>query len=373
MNQLIHNSGLGLLSTCSSTRARGDRAQPGRGRVRVFDEAPRGCLKGTVLRYRQDEGYALSTFAPTPPDKDCTVVFPSRAEDHGKTVTDACSSKSRAPHRHHAGVSGPKFFHAEMLSEEEVIEESFPSVEPVKAPMDPAEGLRRRCEDCSQENAQIRVATWNLAGVSSKSIESTFAHVIDCDVIAVQEFPKQEAWWKVITGEKFHGVTYQNYFMYRGVGVLCRSDQFHLLKKSSVARGVWVQLRHVRAQQQLCVGSVHLPNNESKDELARLLAELLGARPKGAQAAMVLGDFNVQFVWREDDNGVVPGTISPKWAALRQGMMQAGLQQAVPSASQMHVATFHSRKGTVLYGRDGLANTHPGGQQTRSGIRPRQG
>ena len=67
---------------------------------------------------------------------------------------------------------------------------------------------------------------------------------------------------------------------------------------------------------------------------------------------MVLGDFNVQFTSRESSHEVVPGVVTAKWAALRQGMMEVGPQQAVPSVEQMrkysHVpfAQAHSGKHT---------------------------
>ena len=216
--------------------------------------------------------------------------------------------------------------------------------------------------DSGPEKAQVALASWNLAGVSTKDIQSIFAHVIDCDVVAVQEFPKKVAGWKTITGERFHGITHQNYSMYRGVGVLYRGDRFRLLQKTSAARGVWVKLQHIQTQQQMCVGSVHLPNNEAKEEVARLLDEFLRVKPKGVQLAVVLGNFNVQFSWREENQKVVPGVVSAKWVALRQGMVQAGLQQVMPSLQQMNTATFHSRKGAVASTQiDEAFVTGPGG------------
>ena len=177
--------------------------------------------------------------------------------------------------------------------------------------------------DSGPEKAQVTLASRNLAGVSTKDIQSIFAHVIDCDVVAVQEFPKQVAGWKTITGDRFHEITHQNYSMYRGVGVLYRGDCFRLLQKTSAARGVWVKLQHIQTQQQMCVGSVHLPNNEAN-----------------LQLAVVLGDLNVQFSWREENQGVVPGVVSAKWGALRQGMVQADEHSHVP------LAEGHSSKHT---------------------------
>ena len=78
-----------------------------------------------------------------------------------------------------------------------------------------ATSLPRRDASCSSsptakgEKVSMRAASWNLAGVSTKDIETVFAHVVDCDVVAVQEFPKQAAGWKIITGDKFHGIIHQ--------------------------------------------------------------------------------------------------------------------------------------------------------------------
>ena len=312
--------------------------------MHVFESASKEYPKGQRRGKKDGQGAALSD-PRTAPSVPCTAS--DIEPDNGNPSESAVMAVEGDRMVTHKGVTGPKFFHADMLRETDQVSQELTAVEPKGTSAPGACSLPQVRSAAGGETVSLKAASWNLAGVSTKAIETIFAHIVDCDVVAVQEFPKQVAGWKVIEGEKFHGITHQNYSMYRGVGVLYRSDKLQLLKKSSTSRGVWVQLRHIQTQQKITIGSLHLPNNEVKEEVARLLAEFLGVKPGGAQMTVVLGDFNVQFSWRECNNEVHPGVITAKWAALRQGMAEVGLQQAEPRVEQMHLATFHSRKRTV--------------------------
>ena len=93
---------------------------------------------------------------------------------------------------------------------------------------------------------------------------------------------------------------------------------------------------------------MHLPNNETHDEIRGLHAEFLRVIPDREPHVVMLGDYNVQFSWKESgDESVVPAVLSTKWAALRQQAAEVGLQQVCPSKRCVSVATFHSRKENV--------------------------
>ena len=329
---------------CASTRARGEQGQLWalnlHGVLDTSPAIPEGLQRESVTG--SGEGHSDLPPRASPP---CTAREDLHFRENKSDIT--VKDRRRISDRASGSapeITGPKFFQADLLEEQLDTHALHKASNGGMAFRDVSTKKRT---DAKKEKVCIKAATWNLAGINTKDIETVFAHVVDCDVFALQEFPKQEAGWKIITGSKYHGIVYQNYGMYRGVGVLCRADRLQLLKKYSTTRGVWIQLRHMSTQQTFLVGSLHLPNNEPREEVARFLSDFLSAKPKGGLPTVLLGDFNVQFTWREMDGEVVPGAITAKWAALRQGMAEAGLQQAVPTATQMHTATFHSRKGTV--------------------------
>ena len=206
------------------------------------------------------------------------------------------------------------------------------------------------CEDATkvpQGDVSVRIASWNVAGIRSKTVQLVFDQLIECDIVSVQEFPKQDAGWKTVEGDVFRGLVHQNYSMYRGVGILYKADKFQLLKRKAAARGMWALLRHVGSGTELWVGSVHLPNSEPREEVQRLMKQVVDLLPKNAEKAILLGDFNVQFSWRQADGGVNPGAMTAKWAGVRQQLVEAGFLQLPPGPTQTTTPTFHSRKGNV--------------------------
>ena len=347
MEKLSHNSTRGTTRLCAPTVARGELGLSHAPTMHVSDgitlDYPKGQQQG-----RWDEASNALRAMPILLSDDCTGTegFSFQAGEGGSCNQGIRSSPARHQHQEQDGISGPMYFPSDILDNAEGSFQDAGTEGPAaECPHEGSAPCRRTTP--VREKVTVRVASWNLAGVSTKAVETIIANVVECDVIAVQEFPKQIAGWKILTGEKYNGMIHQNYCMYRGVGILYRKDRFHLLKKSSSQRGMWLLLRHSKTQQKMAVGCVHLPNNEGKEETARVLAEFLKAKPRGGQPELVLGDFNVQFSWREADSKVVPGIVTAKWGALRQGMAEAGLQQAVPMKPQMHLATFHSRKNTV--------------------------
>ena len=315
--------------------------------VHVFEPRVSG---GAHSKGRHSRRVPQKTVAPeTGADTEATMC---RQEAKGVSVTSfqpSESSMQRLPQRVESNmISGPKFFGPQ--------HENDDAASDLDGAADPAEtGDAKKSHECSPqkccketaEKVSLTVASWNLAGVSKKAIETVFGHVAECDAAAVQEFPKQTVGWKTISGERYQGIIFQNYLMYRSVGVMYRTDRFQLRKKSSAQRGVWVLLKHVGTGELLWIGSLHLPNNEPKEEIARQLGEFAKAGPKLGERAVILGDFNVQFKWRSGGTGIEPDILAPKWAALRQCFAEAGFQQAPPQEAQFSAPTFHSRKGTV--------------------------
>ena len=91
--------------------------------------------------------------------------------------------------------------------------------------------------------------------------------------------------------------------MYRAVGVLYNASKFSIVKRKQSGRGVWVMLKHVESAQMIWVGSVHLPVNETVEEVDRRTAEFLSALPATSQPCVVMGDLNTQFTWTLREEG----------------------------------------------------------------------
>ena len=81
--------------------------------------------------------------------------------------------------------------------------------------------------------AMLRLHTWNVAGMSAKRVKTLVSQELDAEVIALQEYPKQEAGWQLIRGEAYNGLIHQNNFMYRAVAIFYRAGVFHLLGRGS--------------------------------------------------------------------------------------------------------------------------------------------
>ena len=151
----------------------------------------------------------------------------------------------------------------------------------------------------------------------------------------------------MLKGKTYHAVLFQDAMMYRAVGVFYKPELFHLKRKISTNKGVWLRLQHKPSQKHIWVGSAHLPNSEPREEISRFAEEFFRACEHDHEQAFAMGDFNIQFKWAESAGAVFPGEISNKWGDLRQVAMESGFQQAAPSVDQMNTATFHSRKGNV--------------------------
>ena len=238
--------------------------------------------------------------------------------------------------------------------------------------VDPEEAVPFREEDFDQEPPAVQgsqlptghavdIGTWNLAGTCEKKVKPLLSHVPCCDVLAVQEFPRQKHTWQILKGDVLNAVLFQHVLMYRAVGIFYKRELFHLKRKVSTNKGVWLRLLHKPSQKHIWVGSVHLPNSEPREEINRFATEFFGVERQRGEMAFAMGDFNTQFRWCDGVGGVVPGEISAKWGDLRQIAAEAGFEQAAPSSEQMHTATFHSRKGNVASTQiDGafVSNTH---------------
>ena len=189
--------------------------------------------------------------------------------------------------------------------------------------------------------SMLKLSSWNVAGIDAKRVKTLISADLDVDVVALQEYPKMPAGWHHIKGERFNGLLFQNYYMYRAVGILFDAKKFHLRGRRSSERGAWVQLQHVETSKVIWIGSIHLPNSEGREACRRLLHQLLSQLPKGATGA-VLGDFNTQFRWTVSGSACVPGVVSGKWSDLRQCMAEYGFQQTSPPQHQAAAPTFHS-------------------------------
>ena len=257
------------------------------------------------------------------------------------------SSAQPGAGRHQGGeplISGPKFFVPDILYAPSDVDPA--DIVPFNEE-DFADDPGDRADSHSVAGHEICISSWNLAGTSEKKVKHLLAHVPCCDVLAVQEFPRQKNRWQILKGEVFHAVLYQDILMYRAVGIFYKSELFHLKQRVSSSKGIWLKLQHKLSQKHIWVGSVHLPNNEPRDEVNRLAHDFFQAAQHQGEQAFAMGDFNIQFKWAEEAGQVQAGHISAKWDDLRRIATEAGFQQVAPRGSQINVATFHSRKGNV--------------------------
>ena len=240
-------------------------------------------------------------------------------------------------------LTGPRYF--------------LPEVVYAPSDVDPNEVLNvpdscpsQECLDAGVEaptEALLRLHTWNVAGMSAKRVKTLVSQELDAEVIALQEYPKQEAGWQLVKGETYNGLIHQNYFMYRAVAIFYRVGVFHLLGRGASERGIWARLKHVATSKEVWIGCLRLPNNQPRDEIQRLLQQFMHAKAELGSVGAVLGDFNTQFKWSETENLCVPGVISARWADLRQIMSEHGFQQTPPPPHQAATPTFHSRKANT--------------------------
>ena len=240
-------------------------------------------------------------------------------------------------------ITGPKFFFPEAETHgDEPGDVVFPLGENYES--------RKTHQDravAAADRHEIRCGSWNLAGTCAKRVKTLLSEMPDCDVMAVQEYPKQAAGWRILKGEVYHGALYQDHLMYRAVGLFYNATKFNLYRKHSSQRGAWFLLQHKVTQKFVWFGTLHLPNSEPREELSRNMTAGFDKKCHKGYPAILLGDFNIQFNWVEQSAEIVPGVIGPKWAELRQKAAEAGFHQLHPPLTQLSTPTFHSRKGNV--------------------------
>ena len=222
--------------------------------------------------------------------------------------------------------------------------------------------LRRRpAQDCM--DFRVSLSSWNLAGASKKKVADVMSTVADTDVLGVQEYPKLEVGWHMLSHDRYSGVVYQDILMCRAVGILYNASKFSIVKRRKSGRGVWVLLQHLESGQRIWAGSVHLPVNEAVEEVDRHTAEFLNALPATSLTCVILGDFNTQFTWTLREEGVVPRKLHSRWSRLRQAMAERGFQQVPPREEDMSAPTYVPRRqgytGTQIDGMFG-ARGHMG-------------
>ena len=234
-------------------------------------------------------------------------------------------------------LTGPRYF--------------LPEVVYAPSDVDPNDVLNVPDSCPSQERldaeAMLRLHTWNVAGMSAKRVKTLVSQELGAEVIALQEYPKQEAGWQLVKGETYHGLIHQNYFMYRAVAIFYRVGVFHLVGRGASERGMWARLKHVETSKEVWIGCLHLPNNQPRDEIQRLLQQFMRVKSEPGSTGAVLGDFNTQFKWSVMENMCVPSVIGTRWADLRQIMPEHGFQQTPPQPHQAATPTFHSRKANT--------------------------
>ena len=252
-------------------------------------------------------------------------------------------------------LSGPKFFFPDGDDPDECRER------PPDANSPRQDAIPDSGESVALDRHEIRCGSWNLAGACAKKVKTLLSQMPECDVLAVQEYPKQPTGWRMIKGDVFHGALFQNHLMYRAVGLFYDATKFHLCRKQSNQRGAWFLLQRKITQKFMWFGALHLPNNEPKEELHRLIHVGFDRGCRKGYPAILMGDFNIHFNWSENVGGILPGVLGSKWMELRRRAAEEGFHQLHPQVAQLGAPTFHSRKGNVANTQiDGAFSTFAG-------------
>ena len=183
----------------------------------------------------------------------------------------------------------------------------------------------------AQAYVQVPVSTWNLAGAGKKKVKAIVATVLEQDVVAVQEYPKQAVGWHTIDHGRLNAVLYQDVVMYRAVGVMYDKHKFRVCKRRKSTRGIWILLQHLHEGRMLWVGSVHLPVNEAMEEVHRFTDEFMDALPATDHPAILLGDMNTHFTWVVQQGVASPKQMHSRWSRLRQVTAERGFSQVAPA------------------------------------------
>ena len=194
------------------------------------------------------------------------------------------------------------------------------------------------------ESFPLSVATWNLAGAGKKKIKGIVTTVFEHDLMAVQEYPKQDAGWHVVDHGRMNAVLHQDLVMYRAVGVMYDKSKFRVRKRKKSTRGVWVLLEHLQSGRELWVGSLHLPVNEVVEERDRFTDEFLACLPATDKPALLLGDMNTHFTWGVEQGVAEPRSMHSKWSKLRQAAVERGFVQIAPRGDDIRAPTFVPRR-----------------------------
>ena len=196
----------------------------------------------------------------------------------------------------------------------------------------------------AQAYVQVPVSTWNLAGAGKKKVKAIVATVLEQDVVAVQEYPKQAVGWHTIDHGRLNAVLYQDVVMYRAVGVMYDKHKFRVCKRRKSTRGIWILLQHLHEGRMLWVGSVHLPVNEAMEEVHRFTDEFMDALPATDHPAILLGDMNTHFTWVMQQGVASPKQMHSRWSRLRQVTAERGFSQVAPAMERADKPTFVPRR-----------------------------
>ena len=190
---------------------------------------------------------------------------------------------------------------------------------------------------------RIRCGSWNIAGASQKALEA-ISSVWKVDLVAIQEFPKGKPGWSRIDSHDMEGWVHQDVITYRGIGLCHRKGQFRILKKKATMRGTWFRVEHLKSAKKLWVGSIHLPKNEPVAEFRREISEFQQALPAGDSPALVLGDYNIDFVWQTHDDRVTGAKHDTRWEEVKNEFGTRGMEQIPPTAAKKDMPTFIPRR-----------------------------
>ena len=211
----------------------------------------------------------------------------------------------------------------------------------------PDQGFHRgSLSDAVPHDFLVDIASWNLAGVSSRDALHILSRELRAPAAVVQEWPKMAPGWQFLAEGGIKVVVHQDVMMYRGVGIAYQDSIFHLCKKKKSSRGAWFLMLHKPSNRRLWIGSVHLQSSDCNDEYQRAFHDFLRELPPTTLPTVALGDYNTEFKWSTVEQGQV-GVPNTRWNMLRDLAAGRGLLQCAPALEQARTPTWRPRRNNA--------------------------
>ena len=143
-------------------------------------------------------------------------------------------------------------------------------------------------------------ASWNFGGVKLSVLPKGIMEAereagCSFDLLSVQEVPRVEQGWSYVREGPWAIHSHRDSTAWRGAGICYRADQWSLVQKRAVSRGVWCKVRQAADGEHFWIGSAHLTQGSTKEVHASEIHEFMQQAP-GTGSPVLLGvDANTPF------------------------------------------------------------------------------